>query len=69
MLYNILVNKRKGNSPKELKMIDTISLKKAVMEIANEKGAQYAEDCVKGMLKLKKITVSQYAACMEVVYA
>lgn len=50
-------------------MIDTISLKKAVMEIAKEKGAQYAEDCVKGMLKLKKITVSQYAACMEVVYA
>ena len=60
---------REGEPRRRKKMIDTISLKKAVMEIANEKGAQYAEDCVKGMLKLKKITVSQYAACMEVVYA
>lgn len=50
-------------------MINTESLKKAVAELAAEHDAQYAEDCIKGMLIQRKISVEQYSECMTVLYA
>lgn len=49
--------------------MNTINLKKAVTELANEHNAQYAEDCVKAFLKQKKITLDQYFDIMQMLYA
>lgn len=64
MVYNVVTKLKKEVN----KMIKTNELKKAVIELAKEHDAQYAEDCVKAFLKQRKINFEQYLEMMNVLY-
>lgn len=49
-------------------MYETKELVNAAMELKSEHDAQYAEDCVKGLLKQRKITTDQYYEVMKKLY-